>query len=77
MKIFSHLFILISILIFSSGCIFFNDRGVASNYYNECGHYYNAQGIYYNDCDKNIVDYDELQNRFVKQNRDNGYIVEF
>jgi hypothetical protein len=42
------------------GCIFFNDRGVSSTYYNDCTHYYDSRGIYHNRCEENIVDYKEI-----------------
>jgi len=29
------------------GCVFLNDRGVTTKYYNECKEYYDATGVYH------------------------------
>lgn len=45
---------------FLNGCLYFNDRGVSTEYYNECREYYDSMGIYHKDCGENIVDYKDL-----------------
>ena len=45
---------------FFQGCIFFNDRGIDTRYYNRCHEYYDAQGFYHKECDKNLIDYEKL-----------------
>lgn len=45
--------------IFFAGC--FNDRGISLKYYNDCEEYYDAQGYYHKQCDKNFVEYKEIQ----------------
>jgi len=50
------LLILILPLLFS-GCLYFNDRGLDNNYYNQCKEYYDSVGVYHKTCDENIVDY--------------------
>jgi hypothetical protein len=58
-----------------SGCLFFNERGVSSTYYNECTHYYDSRGLYREDCDKNIVDYKDLNP--VETNGNGIYYINF
>ncbi len=41
------------------GCVFLNDRGVTTKYYNECKEYYDATGVYHKECPKNIIDWTE------------------
>lgn len=52
-------YLLFILPIFIAGC--FNDRGISLRYYNECQEYYDAQGYYHKECDKNLVDYKEVQ----------------
>jgi hypothetical protein len=53
-------YFLILIPILFAGC--FNDRGISLRYYNDCEEYYDAQGYYHKKCDKNLIDYKEIQN---------------
>jgi hypothetical protein len=51
---------LITVLLFPlffTGCIYINERGISSKYYNECKEYYDSMGIYHKECDKNIIDF--------------------
>jgi hypothetical protein len=50
---------LILLPIFFAGC--FNDRGISIRYYNECEEYYDIQGYHHKQCDKNLIDYTEIQ----------------
>ena len=52
------IFTIISLLF--SGCVYFNDRGVSTQLYNDCKEYYDAAGMYHKECDKNLVDYKDL-----------------
>lgn len=47
-----------------SGCV--NKRGVSATYYNDCKEYYDYQGVYHKTCDKNIVEYEDVKEVFVK-----------
>ncbi len=47
-----------------SGCIYFNDRGISNEYYNDCREYYDSMGIYHKECDKNIVDYKDIKKKY-------------
>ncbi len=76
MKKILNMTLLITVSSLLTGCLFFNERGVASKYYDECKHYYDAQGIFHEKCDENIVDYENLEH-LVKQNGSGGYYVEF
>ena len=52
-------YVLLLLPIMFTGC--FNDRGISLRYYNECEEYYDVQGYYHKQCDKNLVDYKEIQ----------------
>ncbi len=54
------LILVISILF--TGCIYFNDRGISNEYYNECHEYYDSMGIYHKSCDKNLIEYKDMSN---------------
>ncbi|HFU74243.1 MAG TPA: hypothetical protein ENK65_01670 [Helicobacteraceae bacterium] len=54
--------ILISLLIFTSGCV--NKRGVSSSYYNDCEEYYDLQGTYHKECDENMLEFQDVKNAF-------------
>jgi hypothetical protein len=58
-----------------NGCYFFNERGVASTYYNDCGHYYDSRGIFHEKCEENLVNYDEID--IIKSDGNGLYYVEF
>lgn len=55
-------FILISLLILSSGCL--NKRGVSAKYYNDCNEYYDLQGTYHKACDDNMVEFQDVKDAF-------------
>ncbi|MDR2905236.1 MAG: hypothetical protein LBU73_04720 [Helicobacteraceae bacterium] len=38
-----------------SGCVFRNECGFSSKYYNDCVEGYDAQGIYFRKCGKNDI----------------------
>ncbi|MDL0088409.1 hypothetical protein [Campylobacter gastrosuis] len=40
-----------------SGCVFVNDRGISTQYYNDCKEYYDATGSYQKECPHNIIDW--------------------
>ncbi|HBM35080.1 MULTISPECIES: hypothetical protein [unclassified Sulfuricurvum] len=52
-------YVLLLLPMMFAGC--FNDRGISLRYYNDCEEYYDAQGYYHKQCDKNLVDYKEVQ----------------
>lgn len=45
-------------LFWLSGCVYLNERGVSTQYYNDCKEYYDATGTYQKKCDHNIIDWD-------------------
>ncbi len=49
--------IFIFIIVNFSGCLYLNDRGIDTRYYNECHEYYDSMGVYHKKCDKNLIDY--------------------
>jgi len=55
-----NLALILIIPLFFTGCIYFNDRGVSNEYYNECHEYYDSMGIYHKNCDKNLIEYKDV-----------------
>ncbi len=54
--------ILILILPFLfSGCLYVNDRGIDTHYYNNCKEYYDSMGIYHKTCDENLIEFQNLK----------------
>ena len=51
---------ILSILLSTQGCVYFNDEGVGTRKYRDCVEYYDAEGIYHCECDENLVDYKDL-----------------
>ena len=45
-----------------TGCLYFNNRGISNEYYNECHEYYDSMGVYHKNCDKNLVEYKDVKN---------------
>ncbi|MCR4941241.1 MAG: hypothetical protein K5978_00425 [Campylobacter sp.] len=43
--------------IFLSGCLFVNERGISTRYYNDCKEYYDANGTYHKGCPHNVIDW--------------------
>lgn len=41
-----------------SGCVYLNERGVSTQYYNDCKEYYDASGTYQKKCEHNIIDWE-------------------
>ncbi len=56
----------LAIALLFSGCLYFNDRGVSTRYYNECHEYYDSMGIYHKTCDKNLLEYKDVGNSIKK-----------
>ena len=46
-----------------SGCLYVNDRGIDTHYYNDCKEYYDGMGIYHKTCDENLVEYKDVKNK--------------
>ncbi len=53
--------LMLFILFLFNGCLYLNDRGISTTYYNDCHEYYDALGIYHKKCDKNLINYKELK----------------
>ena len=43
------------------GCLYINDRGMDTRYYNDCKEYYDSMGIYHKACDKNLIEYQDIK----------------
>ncbi len=54
------LLILIFPLIFS-GCLYVNDRGIDTHYYNDCKEYYDSMGVYHKVCDENLIEFRDIK----------------
>jgi len=52
--------ILILIALNFQGCLYLNDRGLSTRYYNDCKEYYDSMGTYHKQCDKNLIDYEDV-----------------
>lgn len=52
--------ILILIALNFHGCLYLNDRGLSTRYYNDCKEYYDSMGMYHKQCDKNLIDYEDV-----------------
>jgi hypothetical protein len=44
-----------------SGCLYVNDRGIDTHYYNSCKEYYDSMGVYHKECDKNLVEFQKVK----------------
>lgn len=44
-----------------SGCLYFNDRGLDTKYYNNCKETYDSMGNYHKDCDENLIEYQDVK----------------
>ncbi len=49
--------LMIVILFLFTGCLYINERGISTRYYNDCKEYYDGMGIYHKTCDKNLIDF--------------------
>jgi len=65
----------LSIALSFQGCIFLNERGVSSTYYNDCTHYYDSRGLYREKCENNIVNYENMNP--MKSGGDGLYYLDF
>ncbi len=57
----TSLILLITLLFLFSGCVYVNERGVDTNYYNTCKEYYDSMGVYHKTCDKNAVEFEDVK----------------
>ncbi len=53
--------------LFLTGCLYVNDRGVSTEYYNECHEYYDSMGIYHRECDKNLIEFKDIKDSIKKK----------
>jgi hypothetical protein len=44
-----------------SGCLYVNERGIDTRYYNECKEYYDSMGIWHKSCDKNLLEFQDIK----------------
>ncbi|MBE2985392.1 hypothetical protein CCAL9344_03600 [Campylobacter sp. RM9344] len=57
MNKFLKILLLMLIVFVFNGCIFLNERGISTQYYNDCKEYYDATGTYRKECPHNIIDW--------------------
>ena len=62
------LFALSAIALLFSGCV--NKRGISATYYNDCREYYDMHGYYHKKCDKNLVEFKEVEEGIKKALRE-------
>lgn len=44
-----------------SGCLYVNERGIDTQYYNTCKEYYDSMGVYHKECDKNLIEFKDVK----------------
>jgi len=55
-----YLFVLIALMMLSSGCV--NKHGISLKYYSDCKEYYDLQGYYHKECGKDdIITYEAIK----------------
>lgn len=59
MKTFKITILSTILALFLGGCLWVNERGISTSYYNSCKEYYDAAGIYRKSCDENLIDWGE------------------
>jgi hypothetical protein len=62
-KRFIYFILFVIIVAFLNGCLYFNERGVDYHYYNDCKEYYDSEGIYHKKCDKNMIEYKDVEKK--------------
>jgi hypothetical protein len=58
--------LILTLALLFSGCLYVNDRGIDTHYYNDCKEYYDSMGIYHKTCDKNLVEYKDVKDTLNK-----------
>jgi hypothetical protein len=56
--------ILLFTLFILQGCV--NKRGIDTEFYNECKEYYDSRGFYHQECDKNVIEFEDVKQRVKK-----------
>ncbi len=69
--------IFILIILSLQGCLYFNDRGVSANLYDNCRSYYDKDGNYIETCDENIIDYSEAKEGIKEIGKEIGSYLEY
>jgi len=44
----------------------FYEEGISTKRYRDCTQYYDAQGKYHCECDENLIDYDQIDDKLLK-----------
>lgn len=57
---FLHFVYILFISTMLQGCLYLNERGISDRRYDDCVEYYDSVGFYHKECDKNIVDYEDI-----------------
>lgn len=53
--------ILIVPLFLLSGCVYVNERGIATKHYSDCKEYYDSMGFYHKECPENLIDKTDMK----------------
>lgn len=56
-----HIYLLLPMIL--TGCL--NKTGISGRYYTNCEEYYDSQGYYHKQCDPNLIDYHEIQEKIM------------
>ncbi|BBG66241.1 hypothetical protein NNO_1538 [Hydrogenimonas sp.] len=59
-------FLILPILLTIQGCVYFNEEGISTKRYRDCIEYYDIQGKYRCECDENLIDYDQMDDKLLK-----------
>ena len=51
----------------TTGCM--NKRGISATYYNDCREYYDMHGYYHKKCDKNMIEYEEIEQLYKEEEK--------
>lgn len=53
--------LIILISLFFTGCLYVNERGIDTRYYNDCKEYYDSMGGYHKVCDENLLEFQDVK----------------
>ncbi len=63
MSLMKKISILLVLPFLFSGCLYVNERGIDTRYYNSCKEYYDSMGIHHKSCDKNLIEFQDVKDR--------------
>lgn len=60
----------LTVALFFTGCV--NERGISARYYNDCHEYYDLHGYYHKECDKNLIEFEDVKKVFAPKKETNN-----